>query len=131
MGHVKWTAIISLAIVLLLVLSFCRTKWCHVRGSYQLGHRKKRLMSDWPCCLFFLCIYFSKQLPEMVYILWHTFIASLCKHCTCRHSSNPSVFPLPPALFHFSPCVTGLLSRTFTLPALIGGRKCGSKHFPP
>lgn len=125
-GHVKWTVIIALAIVLLLVLSLCRTKFRAKIGVMFVGPKlgqkniknaKKKKQSrlcatDRPC--FFL---FSKQLAEMVYIHIVTYfhcVISQQQHCTTCRLFVQSVGI---CLFSVFLCVTGLLRRTITLPA--------------
>lgn len=124
-GHVKWTVIIALAIVLLLVLSLCRTKFRAKIGVMFVGpklgqnniknakKKQSRLCAtDRPC--FFL---FSKQLAEMVYIHIVTYfhcVISQQQHCTTCRLFVQSVGI---CLFSVFLCVTGLLRRTITLPA--------------
>lgn len=118
-GHVKWTVIIALAIVLLLVLSLCRTKFRAKIGVMFVGPKlgqkniknakKKKKQSrlcatDRPC--FFL---FSKQLAEMVYIHIVTYfhcVISQQQHCTTCRLFVQSVGI---CLFSVFLCVTGLL----------------------
>lgn len=128
-GHVKWTVIIALAIVLLLVLSLCRTKFRakigvmfvgpklgqnNIKNSKKNAKKKQSRLcaTDRPC--FFL---FSKQLAEMVYIHIVTYfhcVISQQQHCTTCRLFVQSVGI---CLFSVFLCVTGLLRRTITLPA--------------
>lgn len=137
-GHVKWTVIIALAIVLLLVLSLCRTKFRAKIGVMFVGPKlgqkniknaKKKNKAAYVQLTDHASFYSANNWPRwFTYILWHTFIASFRNSSTAPpagYSFNLSAF----ASSAFSSVSLAYWGGQSHCPPLIGARKCGSKTF--